>query len=264
MFAGSTRRLLAVPGVLVLGGLAFAAPAQAVVRTDTDADVATLRAAASKYQDVKVAVADGFIPTDDCTSSPEGVMGFHYANPKLLEGPPTVAKPPILVYQPDSSGGRKLVAVEYFKPDADQDLATKDDRPTLFGKPFDGPMEGHTPQMPRHYDLHAWLWQDNPKGMFAQWNPAGSCKGATKAEPAAAAGKDAGKDTGMGSGTHAGMDSGMDSGKQVSTAPKGGADTGGGSTATSNESWLVGLGLAATAAGVVLFGTAARAARRQS
>jgi hypothetical protein len=271
MFAGSTLRRLAVPGALVLGGLVFAGPAQALVRTDTDADVATLRAAASKYQDVKAAVADGFTPTDDCTSSPQGVMGYHYVHPKRLGTPSEVAKPPILVYQPDGAGGRKLVAVEYFKPDADQNLSTTEDRPTLFGKPFDGPMEGHSPGMPRHYDLHAWLWQDNPNGMFASWNPAGSCKGATKADPAMDAGKDA---TAMPSGMpmDAGMkmddkkmDAAMKMGadQQVSKTPSGGANTGGGSTAATDESWLVGLGLAATAAGVVLFGAGARA-RRQS
>ena len=41
------------------------------------------------------------------------------------------------------------------------------ERPQLFGRPFDGPMEGHHPLMPRdlhHYDLHVWLWKDNPAG----------------------------------------------------------------------------------------------------
>jgi len=27
-----------------------------------------------------------------------------------------------------------------------------------------------------HYDLHAWIWEDNPKGVFAQYNPEVSCK----------------------------------------------------------------------------------------
>ena len=39
--------------------------------------------------------------------------------------------------------------------------------------PFDGPMLGHEPGMPIHYDLHAWLWKQNPSGMFARWNPDG-------------------------------------------------------------------------------------------
>ena len=41
--------------------------------------------------------------------------------------------------------------------------------------PFDGPMLGHEPGMPIHYDLHVWIWQHNPVGMLDQFNPSGSC-----------------------------------------------------------------------------------------
>ena len=40
---------------------------------------------------------------------------------------------------------------------------------------FDGPMDGHGPGQPRHYDKHAWLWAHNPAGTWASWNPALSC-----------------------------------------------------------------------------------------
>ena len=36
-------------------------------------------------------------------------------------------------------------------------------------------MPGHNPQMPWHYDLHVWFWEDNPDGLFAPFNPALSC-----------------------------------------------------------------------------------------
>jgi hypothetical protein len=39
-------------------------------------------------------------------------------------------------------------------------------------------MDGHEPIMPaslRHYDLHVWLWKDNPKGMFTSTNAALKC-----------------------------------------------------------------------------------------
>jgi hypothetical protein len=29
--------------------------------------------------------------------------------------------------------------------------------------------------MPVHYDLHVWLWEDNPSGLFAMFNPSLSC-----------------------------------------------------------------------------------------
>jgi hypothetical protein len=86
-----------------------------------------------------------------------------------------IAEPEILLYATDGQGRLGLVSVEYFKPDADGDLGTSGDKPSLFGQPFDGPMPGHAPGMPVHYDLHVWLWQNNPSGMFAQWNPTVTC-----------------------------------------------------------------------------------------
>ena len=46
---------------------------------------------------------------------------------------------------------------------------------SLFGVPFDGPMLGHEPGMPKHYDLHVWLYERNPAGLFAAWNPRVHC-----------------------------------------------------------------------------------------
>jgi hypothetical protein len=83
-------------------------------------------------------------------------------------------RPEILVYEPHGDQ-RRLVAVEYFRADADGRLDTDDDRPYLFGRGFDGPMEGHEPGMPVHYDLHAWVWKHNPAGTFAQFNTRVSC-----------------------------------------------------------------------------------------
>lgn len=43
------------------------------------------------------------------------------------------------------------------------------------GVPFEGPMPGHGPGMPVHYDLHAWIWKANPEGTFTTWNPNVTC-----------------------------------------------------------------------------------------
>ncbi|MBA2720346.1 MAG: hypothetical protein H0U52_14075 [Chloroflexi bacterium] len=80
-----------------------------------------------------------------------------------------------LLYAPNQDGQLKLVGVDYLKADAGGSLATAGDRPSVFGTPFDGPMPGHGPGMPVHYDLHVWLAERNPNGLFAQWNPAISC-----------------------------------------------------------------------------------------
>ena len=103
-------------------------------------------------------------------------MGIHAANHALLaDGVIDPLRPDILLYAPKGNGSVELVAVEYFKADADQNLATDGDRPTLFGQRFDGPMPGHNPTMPIHYDLHVWVTEFNPSGVFSQTNPSLSC-----------------------------------------------------------------------------------------
>jgi hypothetical protein len=135
-----------------------------------------VRAATAKYHDVAVALADGYVPASPCTESPAGTMGVHYLNPALAaDDVIDPLRPELLLYLPGGDGKQRLVAVEYFKADADQDLSTDDDRPRTLGRAFDGPMEGHGPGMPGHFDLHVWVWAHNPNGMFAEWNPSVSC-----------------------------------------------------------------------------------------
>lgn len=129
----------------------------------------------AKYRDPVVAVRDGYFSTLGCVHYESGAMGVHFLNPALISPELDPAKPQILVYEP--VGDRlELVAAEWFVP-----LATGvKRRPTLFGRDFDGPMAGHEPLMPdglHHYDLHVWLFKENPKGVFATTNPDVSCEG---------------------------------------------------------------------------------------
>ncbi len=168
--------------LVALAGVASATPGS----TDPDFSkkLAEVRQATAKYNDEGKAPADGYVRTDHCIAVPGlGGMGYHYVNPALIGPPsdkPSVAlsvdplKPQVLLYAP-KNGERKLVAVEYLVVDHDQDLETNGDRPSLFGVPFDGPMPGHEPGMPVHYDLHMWAWEDNPNGIFAQFNPNVRC-----------------------------------------------------------------------------------------
>ncbi len=137
--------------------------------------LAALRKDLAVYQDVSRALSDGFVPVSECTESPEGGMGVHFLHPGLATAAPDPAQPSILLYSPTDGGGYELVGAEWFQADADQDVATDDDRPTLWGRPFDGPMAGHGPGMPVHYDLHVWLYDSNPAGVFAPWNRSISC-----------------------------------------------------------------------------------------
>jgi hypothetical protein len=131
----------------------------------------------ARYHSLDQAVAAGYVQDSPCEELPgAGGMGQHHVNFALI-GDPAIdpLKPEILLYAPKANGKLELIGVEYFKVDADQNLATDDDRPSVLGQPLDGPMPGHTPTMPIHYDLHVWLWQDNPSGFFAPWNPSVDC-----------------------------------------------------------------------------------------
>lgn len=136
-------------------------------------DLAKARAALEKYQDPLVAVRDGYFSTVGCVHYADGGMGVHFLNVGLISPAPDPLKPQILVYEQDGTKLR-LAAAEWFVP-----LATGvKERPTLFGQPFDGPMEGHEPLMPadlHHYDLHVWLFKENPAGMFKAINPNVKC-----------------------------------------------------------------------------------------
>jgi hypothetical protein len=146
------------------------------------AELDELRQALEKYKDPYVAVRDLYLSTVGCVHYngdkvdghmfyPKGAMGVHFVN-LTVTGPLDPKRPNVLIYEP--RGGRlELVAVEWLVP-----LAAAKERPTLFGHPFDGPMEGHEPLIPRdftHYDLHLWLFKDNPLGLFSPTNPDVSC-----------------------------------------------------------------------------------------
>jgi hypothetical protein len=136
------------------------------------------KAATARYHSFAQAQAHGYtVAGEPCVAEPGlGAMGIHAVNPALIaDSAIDPAQPELLLYLPKANGKLALIGVEYFKVDADQDLTTDDDRPSVFGHPFDGPMPGHNPTMPIHYDLHVWFWADNPAGMFAPFNPNLSC-----------------------------------------------------------------------------------------
>ena len=137
--------------------------------------LAALKKSLAVYKDVEAAEAAGFIPVSGCEVSDEGGMGVHYLNPVRAIQAPDATKPAILLYAPTGDGTLRLLGAEWFQADADQDVTTDGDRPTLFDQPFNGPMPGHNPMMPVHYDLHVWLYDSNPAGVFAPWNPSVDC-----------------------------------------------------------------------------------------
>ena len=136
-------------------------------------------AATEKYQDVQTAINAGYLPTEDCVQSPEGVMGMHYVTPGLIQDPSIdVARPEVLIYQPTDSGGVTLVAIEYLfalGPPGSEAPPHPPPAPMLFGETFHGPEDAPAPEVPPHYALHSWFWLENPSGTFAGFNPNGTC-----------------------------------------------------------------------------------------
>jgi len=146
-------------------------------------DLAEVRWATAKFHRVEAAVRAGYelgylngagirIITGCIAHPTAGAMGFHYFNKALVDDMKVdPLQPEGLVYAPGPKGQLQLVAVEYVVPGPGSNPA--------------GP-SGVTPSvlgMPMHilvpavgwYIHHAWVWRDNPTGMFMDWNPKVVC-----------------------------------------------------------------------------------------
>ena len=145
------------------------------------ADLARVRAATAPYHDLAVAQHAGYALLTDaagiaCIANPGvGAMGVHEANGTLVgDGALDPARPEALVYAPAADGTLRLAAVEYVVFQAAWD-ATHTAPPTLFGQAFMLTPDGNRFGLPAFYSLHAWIWQDNPSGLFSMWNPRVQC-----------------------------------------------------------------------------------------
>lgn len=183
-----SKPLRAVAAVLAsvaatVGLAVVASPASAHDGGHTSGDTLTWRQRTILYQATKqfrnpaAAEAAGYIRTDVCAADPNlGGMGYHYFDPAAIADPKVnPRRPDVLVYVPTKNGGRTLGALEWVGIDPDQDVTTDEGRPYLFGHAFDGPMLGHGPGEPVHFDLHVWLYKDNPAGMLTAFNPKVRC-----------------------------------------------------------------------------------------
>jgi hypothetical protein len=170
-------------------GLATTLLVPAAAQAQPPDELRATRAATARFHSIDQATAAGYGELLDaagiaCIDNPAGGMGIHYVNLGLVGNPalePT--SPEALVYRPTPDGDLKLVAVEYVILESTwrADHPDPNDVPTLFGQDFErlpGPGEVQ-PQnrygLPAFYELHLWLWEDNPTGMFEDWNPNVSC-----------------------------------------------------------------------------------------
>lgn len=164
------RRILVLSLVALMGLGALSVPDVALAGRDNgkgQSELARVRQATAKYHNEQAAIDAGYVRTDHCVED----MGYHYVNLGLLfDGIIDAEQPEFLLFAP-TSDGRRLVAVEYLIPEEHTD-----DHPELFGTKFDGPMPEHEPGTTGdHYDLHAWIWSNNPDGILATFNPRVDC-----------------------------------------------------------------------------------------
>ena len=130
--------------------------------------LAALHPLFAKYHDQDKALEDGYEFVGPCVSDPAlGGMGDHYslnADDDFGRGDGTYAleRPQYLVYAPQKNGRRRLAALDYTVP---YEKWQRQEPPQFFGIPFTR-NDGFGVWM-----FHIWLFQHNPAGAFANFNP---------------------------------------------------------------------------------------------
>jgi hypothetical protein len=189
---------LATAAALLLGNGAACAQS-----ADLATDLAGIRHATARFRDINVAFSEGYVmPEAHCVSAAAegepkqlGAMGVHIVRPDLLAitamsprvngvGTHTdFTRPSVLVYEPQPNGGYELVAVENIVFAQAWHAAGNLKRPAFHGNEYyqviDNPLtptdeaHGFAP----HYELHIWLYRENPAGMFMPFNVRAHCPG---------------------------------------------------------------------------------------
>lgn len=130
--------------------------------------LAALHPLFARYHDLDKATANGYEFVGPCVSDPAlGGMGDHYSLNAEIDfgrgdGSYALDKPQYLVYAPQKNGGRRLAALDYTVP---YEKWQSPEPPSFFGVPFTR-NDGFGVWM-----FHIWLFEHNPAGMFANFNP---------------------------------------------------------------------------------------------
>jgi hypothetical protein len=191
-----------VLALALIGSSLAASPGAAQSEFPGEPTLEEVRAATQRFRDVNVALAEGYIadPMNSCETAvhmglpaTEGVMGIHYFRPDLLQitalqprvnGNSThtdFTRPAVLIYEPQADGSLELVAIENLVFIRAWEAAGHTAPPTFRGRAYDIMVDDPKTELDEahgfeaHYDLHVWLYRDNPRGMFAQFNPAATC-----------------------------------------------------------------------------------------
>lgn len=142
---------------------------QASLNATLGDEIARLRSVTARFHRIEAAGDGEYGKFTDCMEKPGvGGMGVHYAKGSAVaDGVVNPDDPEVLVYKPEANGTLRLVAVEFAVP---YTAAPREGpAPKLFGMDM------------RHNDTfqiwarHAWIWKNNPAGMFEDWNPTVNC-----------------------------------------------------------------------------------------
>lgn len=150
-------------------GGGYAADTSRAAPDAVDRDTARVRAATAAFRDLDAAVAAGYAASvDRCIAHPrDGGMGFHHANERLMDDRLEVERPEILVYARTPDGGYVLNGVEYIVPYTSRPPDAQP--PRVMGQALK-----RSDALGLWY-LHVWIWNENPRGLFGDWNPHVRC-----------------------------------------------------------------------------------------
>jgi hypothetical protein len=139
--------------------------------------LAVVRQATAKYHNVDAALAAGYQlgfrgVVTGCVANPGvGAMGYHYFNWTKMDDPSIHEDDPeVLVYHSADDGTLVLGAVEWVVPKPAWEAAGNTAPPVV----FDQSLHVINPVL-NWYIEHAWVWTENPSGMFSDWNPKVTC-----------------------------------------------------------------------------------------
>jgi len=149
--------------------------------------LARIRSATARYHRLEVAQSDEYVLDPHCVAVPGlGGMGHHAVNMGRIGPFVNPVEPGVLVYEPGKNGKYNLVAVEYLVPAEPWDAMGSGGPPMLGQIPFDDHRElieiepdkfvnaKGGPAFP-HYQLHVWVWKNNPNGIYTPFNPNVNC-----------------------------------------------------------------------------------------
>ena len=174
--------------------------AEAPPRNQPDQSLKQLRDTLRRFEDVNVALSEGYAPVGMCETAEmmgrdpaEGAMGVHFVRIDLLQptafGPRVdgvgtntdFSTPTVLLYEPQADGGWELLGAENLVFADAWDAKNRGMKPMYRGRAYDYMRDDPATEVDEahgfapHYDLHIWLFRENPLGTYRQFNPDVTC-----------------------------------------------------------------------------------------